>query len=124
MTGALVPRALLPLLAIGAVAGVLSGLFGIGGGVVMVPAMVAATAMPQHRAHATSLAAIAPIAAVGAVVFSGAESVDFAAAAVLIAGSIVGVQVGTRLMGHVSERRLAQLFGAFVVVVAILLLVR
>ena len=124
MTDAAATRPLIPLLLIGALAGVMSGMFGIGGGVVMVPVMVSLAAMPQHRAHATSLAAIAPIAAVGAIVFSGAASVDYPAAAVLIVTSVIGVQIGTRLMGRVSEQRLRQFFGLFIVVVAVALLVR
>ena len=124
MTDDAADRSIAPLVAIGAVAGVASGLFGIGGGVLMVPAMVALTAMPQHRAHATSLAAIAPIAGIGAVIFGGAGNVDAAAAAALIAGSVLGVQLGTRLMGGVSARRLAQGFGVFLIAVALALVVR
>lgn len=109
---------------IGAVAGVLNGLFGVGGGVVMVPAMVIAVAFQQRRAHATSLAAIGPIAMVGAVAFIGAQSVDVAAALVLVIASVAGVQLGTRLMGRLPERRLSQLFGLFLIGTAVILLVR
>ena len=119
------PRPAIVLLVLtGAAAGILNGLFGIGGGVVMVPAMVVAAAFPQHRAHATSLAAIGPIALVGAAAFIAAGSVDFAAALVLIASSVAGVQLGTRIMGRVPERRLSQLFGLFLVGTAVLLLFR
>lgn len=124
MTDAPAPRPIGPLFLIGAAAGAMSGLFGIGGGVVMVPAMVAVAGIAQHRAHATSLAAMAPIAAVGAIVFGGASSVDLPAALVLMVASVAGVQVSTRLMGGVSDRRLAQLFGVFLVIVAVVLLLR
>jgi uncharacterized membrane protein YfcA len=124
MTDAAAQRPLIPLLLIGATAGVMSGMFGIGGGVVMVPAMVTLAAIPQRRAHATSLAAIAPVAGVGTLVFSGASSVNYPAAAVLIVASVIGVQVGTRMMGRISEERLRQFFGVFMVVVALALFVR
>lgn len=110
------------LVAIGAGAGVLSGLFGIGGGLLMVPALVLLVGMAQHRAHATSLAAIIPIAVVGALVFGRADSVDVIAAAVLVVGSLLGVQAGARAMGRLSSERLALAFAGFVVVVALAML--
>ena len=110
------------LAAIGAGAGLLSGLFGIGGGVVMVPLLVFA-GLRQHRAQTTSLAAIVPIAAVGALVFGGARNVDLAAAAVLVVGSVIGVRAGAVVMHRLSDRRLSLVFGAFLVVVAVTMLV-
>jgi uncharacterized membrane protein YfcA len=115
--------AMLALVGIGCAAGVLSGLFGVGGGILMVPAMVLLLAMTQHRAQADSLAAIVPIAAVGALVFGRADSVNYLAAALLIVGSLVGVQFGTRLMAHLSDERLALVFCGFLAVVAVAMLV-
>jgi uncharacterized protein len=116
-----VPRPLLA--AIGVGAGILSGLFGIGGGVVMVPALVMA-GLGQHRAQTTSLAAIVPIAIVGAILFGQAANVDIGAAVVLAAGSLVGVRAGALLMHRLSEVLLARVFAVFLVVVAVTLLVR
>ena len=108
---------------IGAVAGVLSGLFGIGGGIVMVPALVM-VGLGQHRAQATSLAAIVPIAIVGAVLFGRADSVDVGAAVVLSVGSLAGARAGALLMHRLSEVVLARVFAALLIVVAVLMLVR
>ncbi len=115
-------RDLVRLAGIGLAAGVLSGMFGVGGGVVMVPAIVLFAGMIQSRAHATSLAAVVPIATVGALIFGRAESVDFGAAAFLVIGSVVGVQIGARVMGRLSDERLATVFGVFLIVVAVTLL--
>lgn len=126
MTAARAPglrRSPAALVAIGAGAGLLSGLFGVGGGLLMVPALVLLVGRAQHRAHATSLAAIFPIALVGALVFGRADSVDVVAAAVLAVGSLLGVQAGARAMGRISGERLALVFGGFVIVVALALLV-
>jgi uncharacterized membrane protein YfcA len=106
---------------VGVVAGVLSGVFGVGGGILMVPALVVLLGFGQHRAHATSLAAVVPIAAVGALVFGRADSVNLAAAVVLAAGSLLGVQAGARLMDRLSDRRLAIAFGGFLILVALLM---
>ena len=113
----------LPILAlIGAAAGILSGMFGVGGGVVMVPALAMA-GRRQSRAQSASLAAIVPIAAVGAVVFGGADSVDFAAAGILVIGSIVGARGGALLSHRISDQRLTWLFAGFLIVVAITMLI-
>jgi hypothetical protein len=100
----------------------MSGLFGVGGGIVMVPAMVLVAGLPQHRASATSLAAIVPIAAVGAFVFGQAESVDLVAAGVLVIGSLAGVQLGTLVMARLGDDRLRIGFAIFMVVVAVAML--
>lgn len=108
---------------IGAAAGVLSGLFGVGGGIVMVPALVMA-GLGQHRAQATSLAAIVPIAIVGAILFGRADSVDLGAAAVLAAGSLVGARAGALLMHRLSGALLTRIFGVFLIIVAVTMLLR
>jgi uncharacterized membrane protein YfcA len=107
------------LVAIGAAAGLLSGILGVGGGILMVPALVVLIGFGQHRAHATSLAAIIPIAAVGAFVFGRADNVDLLAGVVLAAGSLLGVQVGAHLMNRLSDARLAVAFGLFLVGLAL-----
>jgi uncharacterized membrane protein YfcA len=107
------------LVTIGVAAGVLSGIFGVGGGILMVPALVVLIGFGQHRAHATSLAAIVPIAAVGAFVFGRADSVNLLAAVVLAIGSLLGVQAGARLMNRLSDARLALAFGVFLVLIAL-----
>ena len=114
-------NAVVGLVAIGVAAGVLSGLFGVGGGIVMIPAMVLLLGIGQQRAQATSLAAIPAIAAVGAAVFGRADSVDVVAAIVLIVGSVVGVQVGARLMHRLDDDRLSVIFAVFLVIVALTL---
>ena len=116
-------QAILPLALIGMGAGLLSGMFGVGGGTVMVPAMVLTLAFDQHRAQATSLAAIVPIAIVGAVIFGAGDSVNLVAGVLLAAGSLLGVQAGARLMHRLSAAWLSRIFGVFLVVVAITMLV-
>jgi len=110
------------LAAVGLAAGALSGLFGVGGGIIMVPAMVLIAGMAAQSASATSLASIVPIAAVGAVIFGQADSVNLPAAAVLMVGSLIGVQVGTRLMARIGDDRLRIGFAIFMAVIALTML--
>ena len=110
------------LVAVGAGAGILSGLFGVGGGIVLVPAMVLLLGVAQRRAQATSLAAIVPIATVGALVFGGAASVDLAAAALLIVGALLGVRVGGAVLPRIGDERLRLIFGLLLAGVAVAML--
>ena len=64
-----------------------------------------------------------PIAAVGAVIFGGADSVDLPAAAILIVGSLVGVQIGARLMARVGDDRLRIGFAMLMIAIAVTMLV-
>lgn len=104
---------------IGLAAGLLAGLFGVGGGVVLVPGMVLLLGVGQHRAHATSLAAIlltAPAAAVG---FALGGEIDVAAAVGLAAGALPGAVGGAAIMRRVSEARLRQGFAVLLLLVAV-----
>lgn len=109
---------------IGVAAGFASGLLGVGGGIFIVPGLTAVVGMNQHGAHATSLAAIVPIAIVGSATFAASGEIDLTAALLLAAGSLVGAQLGARLMMRASERLLRALFGGLMIVSAIVMLLR
>ena len=105
------------LIGIGFAAGIASGLLGVGGGTVMVPLLVGLVAYSQHRAHATSLAAIVPIAAVAGAVFAAGGVVEWDTAALLAAGALAGAPLGARAMAAIGERSLEAAFGGFLIVV-------
>jgi len=109
-------------IAIGLIAGIASGLLGVGGGIVMVPLLATFAGFAQHRAHATSLAAIVPIAAVGATTFAIAGEIDYPIAGLLALGSLVGAPLGARFMARSSEGVLTTMFGILMIGVAIQLL--
>jgi uncharacterized protein len=93
---------------VGAAAGLLSGLLGIGGGIIIVPGLVWAAGLDRHTASGTSLVAILPIAAVAAVTYAVAPggAFDPEASAIFVAGSVTGAVLGARLNARVSERGL------------------
>jgi uncharacterized membrane protein YfcA len=113
---------ILSLIACGLAAGVMSGLLGVGGGVVMVPLLVLVGKQTQHQAHATSLAAVVLMACVGAATFSADGEVEVKLAVALAAGSLIGAPVGARIMAKTPEGRLKVAFGVLMLVVAGLLL--
>jgi uncharacterized protein len=99
--------------AIGALAGGLSGLFGVGGGILIVPGLVLVLGMPQRRAHATSLAAIVPIAVAGAAGYALEGAVDWGAAGLLIAGGAAGAVLGTHALRRIPEGGLRLILALF-----------
>lgn len=104
---------------IGTAAGILSGLFGVGGGIVLVPALIFLARMDARRAAATSLAAVIPIAASGLVGYASGGQVDWVVAAVLTTAAVVGSAIGTRLLRLLPERTLMLAFAVLLVGVAV-----
>src|SRR5687767_9095664 len=76
--------------AVGILAGFLSGLFGVGGGILIVPGLIVVMRMGQRLAHGTSLAAIVPIAALAVLGYALERSVDWPAAVLIAAGAAGG----------------------------------
>lgn len=111
-------------IAIGIAGGVLSGLLGVGGGIVMVPLLVLWTAYGQRDAHALSLGAIIPISFASVLTFGVAGKVHLGEAAALAAGSIAGARIGAGALARIDERRLKLVFGVFLAAVGVLMLVR
>lgn len=114
-------------LLIGAAAGMLAGLTGVGGGVFLVPLMVGLLAMVQHQAHGTSFLVILPIAIVGAITYGIyghiLGNVDWEVILGLALGGIVGVVLGARLMMRVPARQLRWIFGIFLVIVGTFMII-
>ena len=108
---------------VGVLAGLASGLFGVGGGVVIVPGLVLVAAMGQRRAHGTSLTAIVPIATAGAIGYATAGEVDVAAAALMAVGALVGAPLGVAALARTPQRALRGAFGTLLVVTAVRLVV-
>jgi uncharacterized membrane protein YfcA len=104
---------------VGLIAGFLAGMFGVGGGVVAVPLLVLWLGLAQHRAHATSMAAILATASAAVVVASAGGAVDWRVAGILAIGSVFGAYAGTRLLDRVSELWLAVAFSLLAVVSAV-----
>lgn len=104
---------------IGLAAGIVGGLLGVGGGIVIVPALVIWLAVSQHAAHATSVAAIVVIAGAAVVPFAAAGNVDWGAAGALFVGAGFGAFAGARLIGHIPEDWLRRGFVALLLVSAV-----
>ena len=110
------------LVVIGLVAGVFSALFGVGGGVLIVPLLLLSGWKPR-TATATSLAAIGITALAGAITYAIAGEVDVAHALLVGLPAAAGAAAGATLQQRVRARELSYLFAAFLVAIAVWLLV-
>lgn len=111
-------RSIIVLIVVGMLVGVLSGTFGIGGGTVIVPALVW-LGLSQRNAAATSMLAIVPTSISGVISYATGGHVDWLAAALLFCGMFIGGQIGSWLLSRLPELVLRWIFVAFLVFVVI-----
>ena len=107
------------LVGIGLAGGFFSALFGVGGGIVLVPLLIILTGLDSKPATGTSLAAIGLTAAFGAAAFAALDEVRWEEAALVGLPAMAGTVAGTWLQQRVSSRMLVLLFAAFLVAVAV-----
>jgi hypothetical protein len=107
---------------VGLVSGVTSGLFGVGGGVIMVPAMVLLLKCDMKLAVATSLAVIVPTALASSVLNHTFGRIDWRLAAAMVVPAIVGGLASTWFKEQVPSEVLKRVFGGFLIVVGARLL--
>lgn len=106
---------------IGAIAGLFSGFFGVGGGFIMVPLLGALARFDQHRSHATSLAAIVLIAVAAVARFGIGGEVDLVAGLLMGAGGMLGSTVGAGWMNRMPARNLRLVFTVILLVAGVAL---
>jgi uncharacterized membrane protein YfcA len=108
---------------IGLFGGVASGLFGVGGGIVLVPALIYIAGFSQHLATGTSLAVLLPPIGLAATIeYYRHGNVDLRAALILAAGMFVGAWVGAWLANQMKGPQLRLLFGVFVCALGVYLI--
>lgn len=111
------------LAAIGLVAGIFSTLFGVGGGIIVVPLLAGLVAFPAHAAAATSLGAILVTAAAGVVLYAMRGEVEPWYAALVGLPAVVGALAGAHLQQRLSGRTLTLAFAALLAVIGARLII-
>lgn len=109
--------------AIGVGAGLLSGMFGVGGGILVVPALVLMLKFDQRLANGTSLGAVLPISVASLVTYWSHDNVDWIMAAWLVVGALGGAVLGTRWIHVLPRRVLGYLFAVMLLVTAVRLFI-
>ncbi|PIU83568.1 MAG: permease [Elusimicrobia bacterium CG06_land_8_20_14_3_00_38_11] len=107
-------------LIVGLAAGIMGGLFGLGGGTILIPALVYLFKMTQHQAQGTSLAAmIPPIGLLAAIKYYQAGHINIKVAAFVALGFFIGGYFGGTFAQSVSDPLLKKIFGVFIVIVGL-----
>jgi uncharacterized membrane protein YfcA len=104
---------------IGLTAGFLSGLFGVGGGILIVPLLVGLVKFGQKKAAGTSLAAIVPTSIAGVISYAVHGDVAWVVALVVCVGSVAGAQLGSHLLHRLPRRAVQWAFIAFVLAIVV-----
>jgi len=107
---------------IGLAAGLANGLFGAGGGTILVPAQEKFLQLETHKAHATTLAVVLPLCIISAVVYTWGVDVNWGALLAVSAGGVIGGLLGAKLLNKLSGAWLNMLFGVFLAVGALRML--
>ena len=117
---------IIPILGIGAAVGLLAGFFGIGGGFLVVPGLIAATAMPLIVAIGSSLVSVTAFGISTAANYAASGLIEWRLAALFVGGGIVGGLVGSRLATFLApkKRALSLLFAALVATVGFYVTIR
>ncbi|MFM7126722.1 MAG: sulfite exporter TauE/SafE family protein [Actinomycetota bacterium] len=113
----------LHIVAVGLGAGLLSGLFGVGGGILVVPALVMLLHLDQRLANGTSLGAVLPISVSSLITYWSQGNVDWPVASWLAVGAVGGAVLGTRWIHSLPRRVLGYMFSVVLVITAIRLFI-
>ena len=108
-----------PLIAIGVVSGLFAAMFGIGGGVVIVPLLMLVTRMPPRIAAATSLATLVLTSMIGTARYAGSGHIDWVGAAVIGVPAVAGVLLGVALQKRLPADWLIIAFGVLIIAIGL-----
>lgn len=109
------------LMLLGIVAGIISGMLGLGSGAVVVPALVLLFGYPQKSAQGTALALMVPMALLGAFRYWRNPDIGMSMSVVglIVLGALPGVLIGTHFVGLISGNTLRKVFAVFLAIVAV-----
>ncbi len=110
-------------LLVGVVTGFANGMFGSGGGTIVVPAMVLLLGIEEHKAHATAIAVILPLTLFSAFFYLQGRFIDWSLAWKTMAGGLVGGFIGAALLKRCPVNILRKIFGGFIILGAIRMII-
>lgn len=108
---------------IGIVTGFANGLFGSGGGTIVVPATEKFLHIEAHKAHATAIGIILPLSIISLIIYAYQSSILWNVALITSIGGVIGGTVGAKLLGKISSVWLHRIFGIFMLIAAVRLVI-
>lgn len=104
---------------LGLVTGLINGVFGSGGGTILVPGMFFLLKVSEHKSHATAISVILPLSIISAVIYLNHGLIVLNVTLKVIIGGVVGGFIGARLLNKVPENILRKIFAIFMIIAAV-----
>ncbi|NMA86650.1 MAG: sulfite exporter TauE/SafE family protein [Tissierellia bacterium] len=111
------------LIAIGFITGIINGLFGSGGGTIIVPALVFLVKMEDYKAHATAISIILPLSVISTIIYLKSNIVKFNIGYIIAIGGIIGSFIGAKLLKKIPNLILRKTFGIIIIITAIRMII-
>lgn len=108
---------------IGVITGFANGLFGAGGGTLVVPAMEKFLDVETHKAHATAIAIILPLSILSTFIYGKGVDIDWKLVIYVSIGGVVGGYIGAKFLNKISSNSLHKIFGIFMIVAAVRMII-
>lgn len=107
------------LLSLGFVTGLINGLFGSGGGMIIVPALVFLIGLKDYKAHATAISIIFPLTVVSTIVYFINNSIPLKLSLQVMAGGVIGSYIGAKILNKIPAKILRKVFGCVIIYTAV-----
>jgi|SRR5690554_4513771 len=104
---------------IGLFSGFINGIFGSGGGTIVVPGLVFILGLAQHKAHATALLIILPLSILSSFIYIFGQFIDFPTTVKISLGAMIGGYLGAKILNRIPNLYLKKIFGIFMIIAAI-----
>jgi len=109
----------LKLIGIGFITGIINGLFGSGGGTIIVPALVFLIGMEDFKAHATAISIILPLSIISTIIYLKSNIIKLDISFIVVLGGIIGSFIGAKFLKKIPNLILRKIFGIIIIITAL-----
>lgn len=109
----------LKLLSLGLVTGLINGVFGSGGGMIIVPALILFLGLKDYKAHATAISIILPLSIISTIIYLLNNTIPLKVCFLVMMGGLVGSYIGAKILNKIPTTILRKIFGGVIIYTAI-----
>lgn len=109
----------LKLLSLGLVTGLINGVFGSGGGMIIVPALILFLGLKDYKAHATAISIILPLSIISTIIYLLNNTIPIKISLLVMIGGLIGSYIGAKILNKIPTTILRKIFGSVIIYTAI-----